>query len=47
LYIFVYFYKNYFQEFFLKQNEKVRSKIIWTLELIQEVKIKIDYENEK
>ncbi len=38
-YRFVYFYKNYFQEFFVKQNEKVRSKIIWTLELIQEVKI--------
>ncbi|MEI6508136.1 MAG: type II toxin-antitoxin system RelE/ParE family toxin [Bacteroidota bacterium] len=30
------FYKDYFQEFFLKQREKVKDKIIWTLELIEE-----------
>jgi phage-related protein len=29
------FYKNYFREFFLKQRIKV--KIIWTLDLIEEV----------
>jgi len=28
------FYENYFEEFFLDQNERVREKIIWTLELI-------------
>ena len=31
------FYKEYFQEFFLKQRDKVRDKIIWTLDLIQEL----------
>ena len=31
------FYKNYFQEFFDKQREKVKDKIIWTLELIEEL----------
>ena len=31
------FYKDYFEEFFEKQREKVKAKIIWTLELIQEV----------
>lgn len=31
------FYKNYFQEFFIKQNEKVKDKIIWTLDLIEEL----------
>lgn len=33
----VVFYKNYFQVFFDKQNEKVRSKIVWTLQLVQEL----------
>ncbi|PWG78747.1 type II toxin-antitoxin system RelE/ParE family toxin [Pararcticibacter amylolyticus] len=33
----VIFYKDYFEEFFLKQRDKVRDKIIWTLELIQEL----------
>ena len=31
------FYKDYFDEFFVKQREKVKDKIIWTLELIQEL----------
>lgn len=31
------FYKDYFDEFFVKQRDKVKLKIIWTLELIQEV----------
>ena len=31
------FYKGYFQEFFTKQSEKVKTKIVWTLELIQEI----------
>ena len=29
------FYKNYFQEFFDKQNKKVKAKIVWTLDLIE------------
>lgn len=31
------FYKDYFQDFFVKQRDKVRDKIIWTLELIEDV----------
>ena len=31
------FYKNYFQEFFDKQNKKVKAKIVWTLDLIEEL----------
>jgi phage-related protein len=31
------FYKNYFREFFEKQRDKVKAKIIWTLDLIEEV----------
>jgi phage-related protein len=31
------FYKDYFQDFFVKQREKVRDKIIWTLELIEDI----------
>ena len=31
------FYKDYFQEFFVKQREKVKDKIIWTFELIEEL----------
>jgi phage-related protein len=31
------FYKDYFDEFFVKQREKVKNKIIWTLELIEEL----------
>lgn len=31
------FYKNYFQDFFSKQNKKVKAKIIWTFELVEEL----------
>ena len=31
------FYKKYFREFFEKQRDKVKSKIIWTFDLIEEV----------
>jgi phage-related protein len=31
------FYKNYFRDFFVKQRDKVKAKIIWTLDLIEEV----------
>lgn len=33
----VVFYKSYFEEFFIKQRDKVKEKIMWTLDLIQEV----------
>lgn len=29
------FYENYFTEFFLKQKQKVKDKIVWTLDLIE------------
>ena len=31
------FYKGYFEEFFVKQNDKVKDKIIWTFDLIEEL----------
>lgn len=31
------FYKCYFEEFFTRQRDKVKEKIIWTLELIEEI----------
>ena len=31
------FYKDYFQTFFEKQNKKVKAKIVWTFDLIQEL----------
>ena len=31
------FYKEYFREFFVKQRDKVKDKIIWTFELIEEL----------
>ena len=30
------FYKNYFQDFFAKQNKKVKAKIIWTFDLVED-----------
>jgi len=29
------FYKDYFERFFVKQRQKVRDKIIWTFDLIE------------
>ncbi len=31
------FYENYFEQFFIKQRQKVKDKIIWTLSLIEEL----------
>jgi len=31
------FYKSYFQDFFSSQPKKVKAKIIWTFELIEEL----------
>ena len=31
------FYKGYFNEFFVKQDQKVKDKITWTLRLIEEL----------
>ena len=31
------FYKSYFEEFFIKQSDKVKDKIIWTFSLIEEI----------
>ncbi|MDQ6471519.1 type II toxin-antitoxin system RelE/ParE family toxin [Flavobacterium sp. LHD-80] len=33
----VIFFKNYFNEFFVKQKEKVQQKIVWTIDLIEEL----------
>jgi phage-related protein len=30
-------YKNYFEDFFVKQKSKVQDKIIWTFDLIEEI----------
>ena len=31
------FYKDYFEKFYLKQKVKVQTKILWTLELIEDL----------
>lgn len=31
------FYKDYFEKFFVKQRDKVKQKIIWTFQLIEEM----------
>jgi phage-related protein len=33
------FYKDYFERFYLKQNNRVKEKIIWTIRLVEELKI--------
>lgn len=33
----IFFYKNYFEDFFVKQRDKVKDKIIWTFQLIEEL----------
>ena len=30
-------YKDYFEEFFIKQRQKIKDKIIWTFTLIEEI----------
>lgn len=35
----VIFYKDYFEKFFIEQSEKVKAKIIWTIELIEELEV--------
>ena len=38
------FYKDYFEKFYLKQKAKVQTKILWTLELIEDLpKIPVTY----
>ena len=31
------FYKDYFEEFFVKQRDKVKAKIVWTFDLIEDL----------
>lgn len=31
------FYKDYFQDFFAKQDKKVKAKIVWTFDLVEEL----------
>jgi phage-related protein len=31
------FYKSYFEDFFIRQRDKVKEKIIWTFDLIEEI----------
>jgi len=33
----VIFYKDYFESFFIKQRKPVKDKILWTLELIEDI----------
>lgn len=33
------FYKSYFEEFFIRQQDKVKKKIIWTFDLIEKVQM--------
>ena len=31
------FFKNYFQDFFSAQNKKVKAKIVWTFDLVEDL----------
>ena len=33
------FYKDYFEQFFVKQNNRVKEKIIWTIRLVEDVEV--------
>jgi phage-related protein len=33
------FFESYFEDFFVQQKPKVKEKIIWTLELLQEIPV--------
>ena len=35
----VIFYKNYFEKFFILQNNRVKEKILWIIRLIEDVEI--------
>ena len=35
----IFFYKDYFNDFFILQREKVKSKIIWTFDLIEDIQV--------
>ena len=40
----IFAYKNYFSDFFKKQNSKVKEKILWTFKLIETIeKIPVEY----
>ncbi len=39
----VFLYKNYFSEFYIKQRQKVKDKIIWTFRLIESQRIVPEY----
>jgi phage-related protein len=32
------FYKDYFETFFIRQRQKVKDKIVWTLKLVEELR---------
>ena len=34
-----FFYKNYFEQFFIQQNNRVKEKILWTIRLIEDVEV--------
>ena len=42
----VIFYKDYFEKFFAKQTDKIKDKIIWTLELLEEIEIALRIKEE-
>jgi phage-related protein len=33
----VIFYKDYFEKFFINQRDKIKDKVIWTIELIEDL----------
>ena len=33
------FYKNYFENFFIQQNNRVKEKTLWTIRLIEDVEV--------
>lgn len=33
------FYKDYFEQFYVKQNNRVKEKILWTIRLVEELEI--------
>ena len=40
----IFLYKNYFTDFFVKQRQKVKDKIVWTFKVIETVqKVSTDY----